>query len=299
MNKFTKSAVTGVYEKILRQKFGRLYDWEKPRIIDTVGPFRPSVFDDFEEALSRTLHEGFEVLKKATVDDLEVLTSERVPDERGIRDAWHAAFSKKTRGLVVNKPHWAAGGFGHPDYIADFDYWARMPSLSLSEAVSLSVGVEPKHLKKWLEDDEEVLELIAEPLVFAKRRSEQFKRQFGIVSERKKIPCKLLVAWIKSVDLEVHSVALEKLERFHSSPAEQSSPSKRPDKRELDSVAMLFTAMAIEQFGYVPTAKRGTTVKDIQDLAASLGITMSDDTIRHYLRLGASFIDKDWTPHSR
>ncbi len=193
MAKFDRKVITGVYEEILRKKFEKAFDWEKPEIVETVGPFTPEVFEVYEELLLTLLH-----------------------------------------GCC-----------------------------------------------------------------------EQFKRQFVIFSDYDKIKSGDLLQWVKHVDLDIHPKALSTLERFHGEPTKslelqtREAPGKRPDKRELDSIASLFTAVAIEQFGYDPTAKRSPTIKEIQNLAASLGIEMSDDTIRSYLRHGTKFIDPDWKPHER
>lgn len=154
-------------------------------------------------------------------------------------------------------------------------------------------------LKLLLGWEDELLELLAPPLMFAKRRAQQFRRQFYLKNHNSTVNSKELLNWIISVNLEGHSVAIEALGRYHGPKENAVAMDKRPDKRELDSVAALLPAMAIEQFGYDPHAKRSPTVKEVQDLAASLGISMSDDTIRHYLRHGAKFIDAEWKPYSR
>lgn len=48
--------------------------------------------------------------------------------------------------LTNLQPSILAYGFGHPDFRADFDYWAKMPNLTLMEATLLSVGADPKTL---------------------------------------------------------------------------------------------------------------------------------------------------------
>lgn len=299
MSEFDKSEVEVAFEKLLRDKFGVLYDWEKPKIEKTVGPYLPENFESFDDRLQKILIMCVGVLRSASPEDLEALTANRRHEEKAFPADWRRVYANDIKALGRQYPHWAACGFGHPEYIADFEYWARMPSLYLHEAVSLSVGVEPKYLKKLLDEPEDVLEEIAKPLAFARRRAEQFKRQFHTYRSESKIRSAEFLTWISAVDLDVHDKTLEALNRFHGESDAAIQMNKRPDKRELDSVAALFTAMAIEQFGYVPSAKRSPTVKEIQDLAASLGISMSDDTIRHYLRHGAKFIDPDWEPNSR
>ena len=299
MSLFDRNQVTGEFESILRSKIGRYYDWDKPSVEKTIGPFDPTAFDQFERKRDTIIEACFSVLKDASFDELKAIRETSIRDETGVRDAWRKTFSDDIRNLSKIKPHWAGGGFGHPNYVADFDYWGRMPRFTQIEAVAISIGVEPKHLEIIATEDEALLTNIAPALGFAKRRAEQFRRQFYLWKSESTVDAKELLSWIISVDFDVHPKSFEVLQRFHGERSPTQNSRKRPDKRELDTVASLFTAMAFEQFGYDPNAKRSTTVKDIQELAASLGISMSDDMIRHYLRHGSNFISEDWEPHSR
>ena len=75
---------------------------------------------------------------------------------------------------------------------------------------------------------------------------------------------------------------------------ESTPTAKRPDKREVDKIAQILTAIAISELGYRPGAKRSPIPKEIADSAANMGLEISDDTIRKYLKIGASFLPDDW-----
>lgn len=302
MRRFDRTKVSDIFETILREKFGAYYDWEKPTVVKTVGPYDPEAFTEFDNSLDCLLAESFKTLQNATARELGFIKKFDPNDTENVRKEWQAFLRQEISTLDKKRPAWAAGGFGNPNFAADFVHWARMPNLSLSEAVSLSVGVEPRYLGGLLDRDEEDLTIMAEPFGFAKRRAELFKRQFTLFQPYDRIEAKALLEWVKAVELEIHPETLQALERFHGIKGDASSAPEtynRPDKRELNSIASLFTAMAIEQFGYDPKAKRSPTVKEIQNLAASMGITISDDTIRSYLKLGAKFINPEWKPHTR
>lgn len=66
------------------------------------------------------------------------------------------------------------------------------------------------------------------------------------------------------------------------------------DKREILSLAKLLTAIAIEEYGYSPDAKRSPIPNEIENISAKFGIRVSSDTIRKYLMLGAKQLPKDW-----
>jgi hypothetical protein len=67
-----------------------------------------------------------------------------------------------------------------------------------------------------------------------------------------------------------------------------------PDKREIDKIAQLFTAIAIDAYGFRPDQKRSPIPKEITDIAARLGLSVTADTVRKYLKRGASFLPPDW-----
>jgi hypothetical protein len=179
-----------------------------------------------------------------------------------------------------------------------------MPHLSVDEAVHLSVGIEPETFstRDFADFEKKPSSDLWPAIVFFLRRREQFRRQFDPQRNGWKVQPRDLIAWIDRVELEVHPEFLQLLRKLHggaSSPAGARPAAPRPDKREVDTVAQLFTAMAIEYFGYDPKALRSPVTKEIAELAASMGIELSDDTVRKYLQIGARFIPDDWMPNSR
>lgn len=107
--------------------------------------------------------------------------------------------------------------------------------------------------------------------------------------------------WVDQFDFAVHEEFLDLLRRFHGERDEANASIKvlKTDRREIDSISMLFTAMAIDQLGYVPGQARSPIPKEIGQLAAELGMTITDETIRKYLRIGEQFISPDWKPGRR
>ena len=66
-----------------------------------------------------------------------------------------------------------------------------------------------------------------------------------------------------------------------------------PEGREVASLAKLLTAIAIEEYGYDPASRRSPIPREIQDIATRLGLSVSQDTIRKYLQMGARYLPKD------
>jgi len=70
----------------------------------------------------------------------------------------------------------------------------------------------------------------------------------------------------------------------------------RSEPRNVDKIAQLFTAMAIQHYGYQP-GKKSPVPRAIADLAATMGLNVSNDTVLAYLKQGAEFIPPDWKPN--
>ncbi|UWR05202.1 hypothetical protein K3740_21645 (plasmid) [Ruegeria conchae] len=139
------------------------------------------------------------------------------------------------------------------------------------------------------------------PLEFMLRRREQIERQFPHFVHRGKFSPREFFDWVNLVGLEIHPEFTSRY--LKNSPSDDSveainrraqQPDSKTDKREIDTITQLFAAMAIRELGYDPDAKRSPIPKEIAELAAELGLNISDETIRKYLRRGASFLPPDW-----
>ena len=289
---------------ILDKKLGKLRDWTAPKIMNSTGPFNPEIFDQFDTR-RREVVEACEAKLAAYSNDQidELVFSDPISPNRIERD-WKNFMRAEIDKLGKSEPPWYAAGFGHPDYIADFSYWAQTSYFSDHEALFLSLGVEPKHF------DENQVEKISQrvargdnlwpTLHYMLRRREQMSRQFPRYSTHGQISPKELFRWFALVELEVHPLFTSRYPIASNEQLQDKSqedlPPKRPHKRELDTIAQLFTVMAIECYGYRPDEARSPTPREIVDSAAKIGVQISDDTVRKYLRLGASFIPPDWNP---
>lgn len=60
--------------------------------------------------------------------------------------------------------------------------------------------------------------------------------------------------------------------------------------RERDSLLKLFVGMAVEQYGFDPKAIRSPVAMQIASDVARAGLSITDDTIRKYLREGAELL---------
>jgi hypothetical protein len=297
-------------EKLLKAKFGRLYEWVKPDIQKTVGPYAPEVFDQFEARRLELIENCRVFLTEIAPTDLAILYHSASDDPHEKRQAWESFLELEINELTRQVPSWLAGGFGHPDYVADFDYWGKMENYTLHESLLLSVGVEPKHFdeKRLARYIKEVDQKSYYPAIeFLIMRHEIFLRKFSSsYYGLGRVPPEFLAEWFAEINLPVHpdfARVIQERARMKSGHEERGAGSNHTedkpvltDKREVEKIAQLFTAMAIDQLGYDPTAKRSPITKEIADLAAEMGLKISDDTVRKYLKLGAKQIPEDWKP---
>lgn len=281
--------------QVLDDKLGSLANWRVPDVENGIGPCDPTVFHEFRERLAPLVARCEQEIRSYTDQQIEILMSEDSDDPDGLRNRWNRFADSDLYRIKKRRPPWYAGGFGHSDYQADFAYWARMPRFSLSEATCLSVGIDPTH---FTQDRIEGLagkrrDELWSPLVFLFERFEQLKRVFG----SGRVEAWYFAGWAMKFEFEMDPTFFELLIRYHVNSNETSIwPQKnaKSNKREIDKIAQLITAVAIVEYGYDPDAKRSPIPKEISDLAAEMGLEIHPDTIRKYLRIGADFLPKDW-----
>lgn len=300
-----KDQLASIRQTLLEAKFGDLLFWEKPTIERTIGPFNPSVFDHFENVRNNLVSQSERTLLSFSPEEVFLLTDVNLDDPQGKRTSWRGFLRDEIKKLQKQKPSWIAGGFGHPEYQADFDYWGKMEQFECHEALILSVGIEPK-----LFDENRLTDIVKrskwetqiEPVDYLVKRREQFVRKFPVSDYGSlRVGPDFLFNWFTEIALDVHPSFLDAL-RFRvnrnapTSNATALTVKQKTDRREIDKIAQLFTAMAIDHLGYDPKALRSPAPKEIANLAAEMGLRITDETVRKYLKLGAKFIAEDWEP---
>lgn len=283
-------------QALLAAKLGRFIDWRAPQLAPTIGPSDPSAFDAFEVVVQSVTETCTDRLRSYSDDEVRALAMSNAEGVSELQKSWDALATSDIRRLERREPPWFAGGFGHPDYQADFTYWAKMPHFSLAEITCLSVGIRPdsfsedylERLLKRRRDD------LWAALRFLGDRYEQVTRQF---SRTKPVPAAYFATWVVQFEIDIPEQLLDLLKRYHLAgvgyPVAEEEP-KRESKREIDKIAQLLVVMAIDGYGYDPKAKRSGIPGEITNAAAEYGIGIHADTIRKYFRIGSNFISPDW-----
>lgn len=285
---------------LIQNKLGSRLSWKQPEITKTVGPYDPDVFKEFQRRQVSLVERGLAKIALIPDEAIEAMVSNETAEAKAmLRSLLHeehdALFS-----LFQNEPPWYAGGFGHPDHVADFAYWAKMSKYSLLEITCLSIGIPPPDFP-----DEKILALekhksaeLWPSLTFLLERLEQLAREFGHRYQGHNIFPSRFLAWAERMEFEVHPDFWRLLKQYHGGrqaepDAVVEQPLRKPDKREIDKIAQLFTLMAIDQLGYRPSQSRSPIPKQIVDFAATFGVSISEDTVRKYLKIGGKFIVDD------
>lgn len=285
-------------DAVLERMFGAFYTWHPPDLDPSVGPCDPAPFDKFDERRRAMLHALRARLGQFSDDQIAALQDVSTEPTDDAIATWIKDLRRDLDRLKQVQPPWYAGGFGHPAHRADFEYWSKMPTFSMAEVLCLSLGIEPASFDKdslaRLEKKEKSTNLWP-PLIFLLRRKDQLERRFGPYPIS---PIEFL-EWSDRVAFDTHPEFVQLLRLYHTrspQPTSQAGSELKPDKREIDKIAQLFTALAIDNYGYDPGKARSPIPGEIVSLAADMGLEVSDETVRKYLRVGASFIPPDWKP---
>lgn len=302
MNDETEGIRSHRQQTLLKAKFGELLAWTLPRFERTVGPYDLSPFEVFDAERRRLILACEAKLEQYTQAEIHLL-AEGVGDDPGdIRRGWKMFLDDPIRRLINKEPQWYAGGFGHPEHVADFETWCRMDHLNLREALCLSIGVNPHDFsERSLETlQKSPFENLAPQLKLLLMRFEQLQRKFGLRGPRFAISSSVLLRWVEEIEMEVHPEFLRLMRRYHGAKKNGSAPvqpkavppiaaqgTTRPDAREVASMARLILAIAIEEYGYQPGSLRSPIPKEIADIAAEHGIAITPETVRKFLLIGA------------
>lgn len=136
-------------------------------------------------------------------------------------------------------------------------------------------------------------------------RRELFVRELQAGGHLRMQTAAILLEWINRVELEVHPGFRRMLEKMLKqklntvvvskvTPAISEEGNGKFETREKMSLSKLLVALAITEYGYNPEARRSPIPREMQDVALKLGLELSQDTIRHYLQMGAKHLPKDW-----
>lgn len=189
--------------------------------------------------------------------------------------------------------------------VAEFRRWAQKPYWTAEEAVPLSLGAEPGVPLLHGARDQGSFGFLSE----FRHRQDLMRRAIEVGVLPAFMHPTTFVVWAKSIDLEIPDGLIDEIERLAVKLAgdanepgpgterqdEQEPPSveKAISTRERESLLKIIAAMAVEQYGYKPSARRSDVVSRIRDDLISIGLSLDEDTIRQKLKDSAALLDGD------
>lgn len=265
-------------------------------------------FDHDVEALLYSLEDARQVfisaLKSFSKSELELAAGLNgatldVEREEQLAEAKKIALSKLCqydREILI-----AIGAY--PDMFPDYDYWGMRDRISVEEFVWLSIGLEPdENLKRYFErsssrSGNQNARLRKE----AQRRRDLLNAANNLRDQRDSIRTDVAKEWLDQVQLAVpeafQGALLKAWKRLNAKDAvlavtTPNEDERRPEPREMRSIAKLLTAIAIEEYGYDPRAARSPIPGEIEGISDKHGLSISKETVLKYLRLGAKLIEE-------
>lgn len=301
MNDQERIAKTRKIETIIRKQMGDFYDWEKPEIVRTIGPFFPNAFDHLAESHKSVKQRLFKNLDTFSLDDLndrfDGKGNSKVKPTLGTYDKFQFV-EKDVNGIYASEPVWFSGGFGHPDYLADVEYWSKFLMFESDELLLLSLGLNPAKVKivdlynlgKYCDDDAWVV------LHFIIDRGKLFDRQFN----KQNISPKQFLEYVDFVDFPVEQAFLDALRKIHQPKKPKAKiqviadGEKSLSAREKETLLMLVATMAIKGYVYDPNKSKSSCTSDIRKDLELLGFSMDNKTILKWLREATSLVNKGY-----
>ncbi|WP_417263925.1 hypothetical protein [Celeribacter sp.] len=199
----------------------------------------------------------------------------------------------------------AIGAF--PDELPDYHYWGMRDQVSVSEFVWLSIGLEPdEQLERYFSQSEP---RSRNKNAIVKKEAQRRIKLVNSASNLRSLPMTTIRTdiakeWLDQVPLDVPKGFAEALrqswerlrsenQKFDSAEPQKADDIRKPDPREMRTMAKLVTAIAIDAYGYDPSANRSPIPKEIEGITDELGLGVSSETVLKYLRMGANLIDKN------
>lgn len=184
--------------------------------------------------------------------------------------------------------------------------WSHVPDVKLWEGVALSLGIEPDQVRisgtSWMGEglafrEEKELD---ERLFVAKRNLtsggalEPTSIAMGDPA-RSMVRLRQFADWVLTLGWPVPPEFVDLATPLSELVAKDNSGTEKPlEGKGRASALKLILGMAIGGYGYDPKAGRGPIPKQIADDLLLSGITLTDETVREWLRVAADEVD--WHP---
>lgn len=170
---------------------------------------------------------------------------------------------------------------------ADFLYWAGRMQVSVPEKLADAVNVLGPQVRNWKSAYDEQATILEN---IEKKYKENLESQSEVSENYKKKLFELTE--IHNKEIEGKDAKIKELEAM-CSVAEEARKEKGLKTLERESLLKLTISMAINKYKYFPKLARSSVPKQIADDMVKLDLSLDDETILKYLRLGAELLPGD------
>lgn len=133
MTQHEASAREANITKIMEDGLGSLLGWSIPDILETVGPFDLLPFQEYDADRRSVITRCRTKLDDYSDEDILSIVNQGIDFPSRIFADWDRFVKRELLTLKDCPPPWYAAGFGHPEHVADFNYWAQCRDFSLHE----------------------------------------------------------------------------------------------------------------------------------------------------------------------
>ena len=275
-----------IIKSVINRRYPDFLKWKKPVLFEGIGPYHPSVFDEFDANVQATLETSFETLKEKSLKELEEQFDHAGWPHQHANGLSDRVLKKHDDRMRATKPVWFAGGFNVQGREADYKHWIRMKRWNLHEVIALSIGFEPcgdifeKRMGRSCQ---------ADVGNFYLKRLALLQDNFDWASPQweGKQDVEVLCSWMRDIELDIPEGFLAEAGRVFGwklSPGDRNvMPTKPTDPRERKAMLRLILGLAMGGYSYDPKAQRSVIPTEISGDLDRLGLTLSLDTIRKYL----------------
>ena len=220
--------------------------------------------------------------------DPDLVNSETIQPYRG-RSQFAEEFERRRR-LAVRFQ--AINQLSDPVFPGIFLSWAKQSQMDFPIALEVAVEARWSQIFDWRQ-------FSCDQDAYYKKEIEDWRALCELLHEQRN----QFAVKVENLEFEVEA-RNQSIAQLHSycenlgaASVENESALIDADKplhtKERESLQKIAIGLAIKGYGYDPAAGRSSAIKDMVDDMASIGIVISDDTLRKFLRIGLQFLPQD------
>ena len=187
--------------------------------------------------------------------------------------------------------------------LPDFAYWAKVSLWTIEQATALLIG----------EDPDAIIDSSGLAPACPPETRDRYQKMFRLLDSHIRhsgiafsqppteiIECAIHTkvdppsALVEAVRAQGRTLIEKRTAARDRSESEATAQSKALGERERKTLLRMIIGMAIGGYGYDPDAARSDTPRSIADDLSSLGIDISDQTVREKLKDACAFLPGDW-----